>query len=65
MQIKLCDMQTMVPLTIDIAQVPLEARQVLLAEAARRGDTFEVLVREALAEKAERVETLKQHQAAA
>lgn len=57
-------MQNMVPLTIDIAAVPLEARQVLLSEAARRGVTFETLMRESLEEKARRVEAAEEKQAA-
>jgi hypothetical protein len=52
-------MQTMVPLTIDIAAVPIADRQVLLAEATRRGVTLETLMREALQEKAESIEAAK------
>lgn len=42
-------MQNMIPVTINLAEMPEDERRVLSAEAVRRGVPFEVVVREAMA----------------
>lgn len=41
-------MQTMIPITINLAEVPDEERRALCGEAIKRGVPFEVVVREAM-----------------
>lgn len=48
-------MQNLIPMVIDLAEVPEDERRALCAEALRRGVPFEVVIREAMVEFARKI----------